>query len=73
MRFVHLAIIVIFTAIVLLFKFQNLQSATVSLFSASITLPMSVLVVLVYILGMVTGSSLLALLRKSAAGARPPR
>jgi len=70
MRFVYIALIVVLTAIVLLFKFQNLQSATVSLFSASITLPMSVLVVGIYVLGMVTGGSLLALLRSWIAGAR---
>jgi len=70
MRFVYIALIVLFTAIVVLFKFQNLQSATVSLFSASVTLPTSILVAGIYILGMLTGSSLLALLRTWVAGAR---
>jgi uncharacterized integral membrane protein len=46
-----------------LFKFQNLDGVTVSLFSASFTLPVSILVFLVYVLGMLTGGSLLALLR----------
>jgi uncharacterized integral membrane protein len=63
MRFVYIALIVLFTAIVALFKFQNLETVTVSLLSASFTLPVSVLVFLVYILGMLTGGSLLALLR----------
>jgi len=70
MRFVYIALIVLFTAIVVLFKVQNLQSATVSLFSASVTLPTSILVAGIYILGMLTGSSLLALLRTWATGAR---
>lgn len=70
MRFVYIALIVLFTAIVVLFKFQNLQSATVSLFSASVTLPTSILVAGIYILGMLTGSSLVALLRTWIAGAR---
>lgn len=72
MRPVYIALIVVFTGIVILFKFQNLQSATVSLFSASVTLPMSVLVLAIYVLGMLTGGSLLALLRSWVRGARRP-
>jgi uncharacterized integral membrane protein len=64
-----MGLIVVFTAIILLFKFQNLQTATVSLFSASITLPVSVLVIGIYVLGMLTGGFLLALLRSWIAGA----
>jgi len=63
MRFLYIGLIVVLTALVLLFKFQNLETATVSLFSASITLPVSVLVFAIYVLGMLTGGSLLALLR----------
>ena len=37
MRFVYIGLIVAFTALVLLFKFQNLETVTVSLFSSSIT------------------------------------
>lgn len=70
MRYVYMALIVVFTAVVLLFKFQNLQTATVSLFSASLTLPVSILVIGIYILGMFTGGSLVALLRTWIGGAR---
>lgn len=70
MRFVYIALIVLATIIVVSFKFQNLQSVTVSLFSASVTLPMSVMVIVVYVLGMVTGSSLIALLKSWVARAR---
>jgi uncharacterized integral membrane protein len=73
MRFVYIALIVLFTAIVALFKFQNLETVTVSLLSASFTLPVSVLVFLVYILGMLTGGSLLALLRTWVQRARHHR
>lgn len=65
MRFVYILLVVLFTAIVVLFKFQNLDTATVSLFSSSITLPVSILVILIYVLGMFTGGSLLAFLRTS--------
>jgi uncharacterized integral membrane protein len=71
MRYVYIALIVAFTGIVLLFKFQNLESATVSLFSASITLPISVLVLLIYVLGMLTGGFVFALLRTWVERARP--
>ena len=62
-RLVYIALIVVFTALVLLFKFQNLDMVTVSLFSANISLPVSVLIVVIYVLGMLTGGFLLALLR----------
>jgi uncharacterized integral membrane protein len=70
MRFVYIALIVVFTAAVLLFKFQNLERVTVSLLGASATLPVSVLVLLVYVLGMLTGGFVLALLRGWMSGAR---
>ena len=73
MRYVYIALVVVFTGIVLLFTFQNLEAATVSLFSTSITLPISVLVALTYVLGMLTGGSVLALLRSGVQRARTVR
>jgi len=69
MRYVYMALIAVLVAIIILFKVQNLESVTVSLFSASVTLPVSVLVVLIYVLGMLTGGFLLALLRSWVHGA----
>jgi len=69
-RYVYIALIVAFTALVLLFKVQNFESATVSLFSLSVTLPVALLVIGVYVLGMVTGGALFALVRSWIAGAR---
>jgi putative membrane protein len=63
MKYVYVALIVVIAGIVLLFKVQNLTSVTVSLFGASITLPVSILVLLIYVLGMLTGGMVLALLR----------
>jgi putative membrane protein len=63
MRYLYIGLIVVFTALVLLFKFQNLETATISFLSASITLPLSILVLAIYVLGMLTGGCLLALLR----------
>lgn len=69
MRYVYMALIAILAAIIVLFKFQNLDSVTVSLFAASVTMPVSVLVLLIYVLGMLTGGFLLALLRAWVRGA----
>jgi lipopolysaccharide assembly protein A len=69
MRYLYMALIAILAAIIILFKVQNLESVTVSLFSASVTLPVSVLVLLIYVLGMLTGGFLLALLRSWVHGA----
>lgn len=44
MRYVYIGLIVSLTALVVLFKFQNLETVTVSLFSASMTLSVSTLV-----------------------------
>jgi putative membrane protein len=63
MKYVYIALIVVFAGIVLLFKVQNLTSVTVSLFAASVTLPISVLVLSIYVLGMLTGGMVFALLR----------
>ncbi|HMO48127.1 MAG TPA: DUF1049 domain-containing protein [Rubrivivax sp.] len=70
MRFVHLAIIVVLSLIVLTFKLQNLQSVTLQFLGMSMTLPVTLLLVLVYVLGMFTGASLWSLLKKSYAGSR---
>jgi uncharacterized integral membrane protein len=69
MRLLYIRLIVVFTGLVVLFKFQNLQAVTISLFGMSATLPASVLVFLVYVLGMFTGGSILALLRTWIHGA----
>jgi uncharacterized integral membrane protein len=67
---VYIALIVVLTASVLLFKLQNLEQVTVSFLSASFTLPVSVLLVLIYVLGMLTGGFVLALVRTWVRGAR---
>jgi uncharacterized integral membrane protein len=70
MRYLYIALIVAFTAFILLFKVQNFETATVTLFSASVTLPVSLLVIGVYVLGMLTGGFVLSLLRSWVGGAR---
>jgi uncharacterized integral membrane protein len=62
-RYFYIAAIALVTIVVASFKFQNIESATISLFTMSLTLPLSLLVMLVYFLGMLTGGFVLGLLR----------
>jgi putative membrane protein len=70
MRFVYMGLIIVVTVVVLLFKVQNLTNVTISLFSMSATMPVSLLILGVYVLGMVTGGTVWSLLRGWFSGAR---
>jgi|AmaraimetFIIA100_FD_contig_91_460467_length_1454_multi_3_in_0_out_0_2 uncharacterized integral membrane protein len=70
MRYVYIALIVLLTAVVLIFMFQNLTSVTISFLGMSGTLPLSLLVIFVYVLGVVTGGALFSLVRRWVRGAR---
>jgi len=62
-------LIVLAVGILLLFKVQNLAAVTVSLLGADITMSLSFLIFVVYVLGMLTGSSVFGLLRSWKQGA----
>jgi uncharacterized integral membrane protein len=70
MRWVHLAIIVLFAAVTAVLAMQNLQIVTVSVFRISAQMPLAFLVAIIYLLGAVTGAALFALLRRAIEGAR---
>jgi len=70
MRWIHLAVIVIFAAAILIFAAQNLEIVTMSFLGFSVRAPLALLVAIVYVLGMATGGSLWALLRRSLRGSR---
>ncbi len=70
MRWLYLAIVVVFIAALIIFVFQNTESVGVSFLALGITLPLAVLVAIVYVLGALSGGSLYALLRRSVAGSR---
>jgi len=63
MRYLYIGLVVLVTAAVLLFKIQNLTTVTVSFLTMSLTMPVSVTIILVYVLGMVSGGALLNVLR----------
>jgi lipopolysaccharide assembly protein A len=65
MRWIYLAIIILFVFAIVVFAAQNFESVTISFFRVNISLPLALLSVVVYLLGAVTGGSLFALLRRS--------
>ena len=70
MRWIHIAVIALFVAIIIIFVVQNGTSVTMSFLGFSVRAPLAVLAVIVYLLGAVTGGSLFALLRKSVRASR---
>jgi lipopolysaccharide assembly protein A len=70
MRWLHLIIVVLFALATAVFAFQNLQTVTLAFLGFSVGAPLALLVVIIYVLGMVTGGSLFALIRRSIAGSR---
>jgi putative membrane protein len=53
-----------------IFAVQNLEIVTMSFLGFSVRAPLALLVAIVYVLGMATGGSLWALLRRSLRGSR---
>jgi putative membrane protein len=69
MRYIYITLIVVATIIVLLFVFENSLSTTVSFFSASVTLPLSIIVLAAYVMGILTGGVVVSSLRALIHGA----
>jgi lipopolysaccharide assembly protein A len=65
MRWVYLAVIVLFALATIIFAVQNLETVTVAFLGFNASIRVAVLVAIMYLLGAVTGGSLFALLRKS--------
>jgi putative membrane protein len=70
MRWFHIIVVVLFGLATAIFAFQNLQTVTLAFLGFSVGAPLALLVLIIYVLGMVTGGSLFALLRRSLAGSR---
>jgi uncharacterized integral membrane protein len=64
-RWIYLALIVLFVAAIVIFAWQNLETITMSFLSFRVRAPLALLAAVIYILGAVTGGSLFALLRRS--------
>ena len=70
MRWFQLAVIILFAAMTIIFAAQNFQMVTVSFLRIGAQMPLALLVVIIYLLGAVTGGSLLALLRRAVEGSK---
>jgi uncharacterized integral membrane protein len=68
MRWIYLAVVLLFAIATLIFALQNFDVVTVSFLRFEMRLPLAVLTIIVYVLGALTGGSLLALLRRSYEG-----
>lgn len=70
MRWVYLAVIILFAAATIVFALQNLEIVTMTFLGINARVPLALLVAVAYVLGAVTGGSLFALLRRSYEGSR---
>ena len=70
MRWVYIAIVVVFVAVVLIFVAQNTDVVSISFLGSALSAPLALIVLVVYFLGAATGGSLYALLRRSIQGSR---
>jgi uncharacterized integral membrane protein len=71
MQWLHMAVIFVLSVVTLVFAVQNFESVTLDFLGITVSAPLAVLVILVYLLGMVTGGSLWALIRWAIGGKRP--
>ena len=65
MRWIYLAIVIVFLLAIVIFVVQNRELVTMSFLGFSVRAPLAVMAAVVYVLGAITGGSLYALLRKS--------
>ena len=68
MRFVYLLILLLALAALVVFAAQNNQTVTLQYFNWSITCALPLLIAIVYLLGMVSGWTVIGLLRRSLRG-----
>lgn len=65
MNVIYKAVVVLLLCVVVVFAVQNLMTVTVSFLSWSATIPLAIVVIAAYVLGMVTGGGVLSLLMRS--------
>ena len=70
MRWVYLAVIILFAAATMIFAAQNFEIVTMNFLGFNARVPLALLIAVVYLLGAATGGSLFALLRRSYEGSR---
>ncbi|WP_081911401.1 lipopolysaccharide assembly protein LapA domain-containing protein [Thioalkalivibrio sp. ALJ1] len=69
MRYVYTFLILLFVAVVAIFAIQNLRLVTLNFLALHVTMPLSLLIVGIYLLGLVSGGALVALIKRWIRGA----
>ena len=70
MRFVYIALLVVFAAVIVVFSLQNAETVTVSFLTWSARVPQFVVVIGAYLLGMASGGTVVGFVRHSVRGVR---
>jgi uncharacterized integral membrane protein len=65
MKYVHATLLILFLGAVLIFAVQNHEATKVAFLNLSFSAPLAVLMVLVYLLGMVSGWSVFEFVRRT--------
>ena len=65
MRWVYLVLLVVIVTVIVVFVLQNRENETVSFFNQSITAPLSLFFVVVYLLGMWTGGTVVGFVKRA--------
>lgn len=72
MRWFHIAVIAVLAFVTLILIFQNFETVTFSFLNLGMTVPLALLIAIVYVMGAATGGSLWGLIRWAAAGTQRP-
>lgn len=72
MRWFHIAVIAVLALVTLILIFQNFETVTFSFLNLGMTVPLALLIAIVYVMGAATGGSLWGLIRWAAGGSRRP-
>jgi lipopolysaccharide assembly protein A len=70
MRWINIAVITIFAVVLLIFATQNFQTVSVYFLTFKMSAPHAVLIIVIYLIGMVTGGGPGTLMRQAFDGAR---
>lgn len=65
MRVIYTVILILFVAAIAVFCVQNMETVSVAYLDWSASLPLPLLTLIIYVLGMLSGGTLLSLLRRS--------
>jgi uncharacterized integral membrane protein len=72
MRFIQAVLLLAFLGVIAVFALQNTQVVTVQLLNWSVSAPIALTVVAAYVLGMVSGWTVVAFIRRSIRRIREP-